>query len=290
MLSRREQVDFSSLILTNAFQVLSQIIRIGFELQLFIGPGPRSGHLRRIDLRIRLAILGEAAEDIAPLQVRQAITSIDIPTDNGYGYATSFGIGCIDQLDDWIDEGLVGGVHGRTAGAFRKIVVRAEAMGAFFYIPAVVAAFGDVVYLFIQGLARIACYQLVVPAHIKGEAIGVPEAIGIYLRPDGCSYKGVIGGDRVSSAIVDVYAQDISQQIGIEILAIAAGIDGIPVGDMSRANVVLITAVADGNIQEAVRAKFDGAAVVVGLWMVFFQDDPFRAHIGLAAIRGDLEF
>lgn len=59
---------------------------------------------------------------------------------------------------------------------------------------------------------------------------------------------------------------------------------------MSRGDVVLITAVADGNIQVAVRSESKRAAIVVALRVVYFQDHSFAAHVGLAAVCIDLEF
>src|SRR5258708_1921983 len=128
------------------------------------------------------------------------------------------------------------------------------------------------------------------PAHIKGETIRVPKTISIDLWFGGGSNKGIISGYAIGSAAVDVYAENISKQVGIDVLTITASIDSIPVADMPGTNIVLVAAVPDGDIKEAIRTKGDRAAIMIGLGMVNFQDHPFRAHVGQIGICGDLEF
>src|SRR5260221_6073263 len=49
---------------------------------------------------------------------------------------------------------------------------------------------------------------------------------------------------------------------------------------MAGAVVVFTTSIANGNIEEPVRTKFDRASIMIGLWMIDFKNYFFCARIG----------
>ena len=120
-------------------------------------------------------------------------------------------------------------------------------MRALFYIPSIVAALRYQVYFFIQGLPLITGQQLMRTAHVKREAKRIPETVGIYLRPGSRTGKRIIRRYIIRTSI-DIDPQNITHQVGINILPVSTGIRCIPIRNMPITHIIRIAAVTDGDI------------------------------------------
>ena len=107
------------------------------------------------------------------------------------------------------------------------------------------------------------------------------------------SHERVVVGDGVGFAVfptVDVDAQDSTQEVLGDVLAVAATVSRIPVFSVAGAHVSGTAAVAEREIEIAVGTERDRAAVVDLPWLVHLQKDPFGVRLGGRAVvaRGEL--
>src|SRR5215207_2884584 len=110
-------------------------------------------------------------------------------------------------------------------------------------------------------------------SHVEGKAVGVAETIGIDLIHTGFVYQRVVGRNAVGAAMIHIEAQNIAEQVLFNILAVAAGIGGVPICHVPRGHIIGSPTIANGNIQVPGGTKGDGAAIVVGLGVIEFQDN-----------------
>src|SRR5678815_5563463 len=95
-------------------------------------------------------------------------------------------------------------------------------------------------------LAHVSRDQIMFAATIKSQAPGVPQSVSINLRTALALVfrKRIIGGDAIRRAVIHIDTQDLALKLG--------GVLSIALGGMATANVVLISAIADGNVEIAI--------------------------------------
>jgi len=113
-------------------------------------------------------------------------------------------------------------------------------------------------------------------AAVERETVGIAEAIGENLVSAAAPDEGIVARDSVGRAVVDVQPQYLAKQL--------RGI--LPITDtrgVAEPDVVLVTAIADREVQVAVGAEGERAAVVIEIRMIELQEDALRGRVG--AIR-----
>src|SRR5690606_3945737 len=116
-------------------------------------------------------------------------------------------------------------------------VVRAEAVRALADVPPVVAAAHDGGDLLPQVLPRIADEEGVAAAGVEGEPPGVAEAVGVDLVEAVAADEGVVWGDAVGHAAVDVEAEDLAEEVLLDGLPVPTLVGVVPVLDVAGADV-----------------------------------------------------
>src|ERR1700744_17021 len=100
------------------------------------------------------------------------------------------------------------------------------------------------------------------PTHVERKPERIPKPIRIDLWQGLRTDEGIVGGEIVGTPAVDSDPQNITHQVHIDILPVAAGIYAIPVADVSVAHIIHIAAIADRDVQESIRAKSQCSGVV----------------------------
>ena len=144
-------------------------------------------------------------------------------------------------------------------------------------MPAIVAAYGNDIDLFIHALPHIAAEQPMIAATVKREPPRIAEAIGKNLL-----FLSRVAGKRISRRYgcraqrAHIEPDNFPEQF-CRVLAIADAL-GMP-----RAHIICIAAIADAYIEKTVRAEGKLAAVVVCLRMRHIKQH--QLAVGISLIR-----
>ena len=140
--------------------------------------------------------------------------------------------------------------------------------------PAVVAATGDDVDLLDAALPDVPRVELARPP-VEGEPPRIAEAERVDLGPAAAGRERVVGRDRVRLTAVDIDAEDLAEQ-HLPVLRPVAGVT-------RRA------AVAEADVEVAIRAEGEHAAVVVGERLGYGEEHPLGARQRHVRVRRDAE-
>jgi spermidine/putrescine transport system substrate-binding protein len=223
-------------------------------------------------------------EYVAALEMGEGLAAVD----EAAGDTDAEGVGVLGEavevlvFEDGVEEGLaVGGLHGAFGAGFHG-VRGVEGVPALALVPAVVAAAPDDVDLLVTSLADVGGDEWAGAGAVEGQAPGVADAPGVdFGTGAGFSDERVVGGDGVGLAVgaaVDVEAEDLAEERG-EVLGVAGG-------GAVEALIVGVAAVADAEVEEAVGAEGEAAAVVVEVGLVDLEEEAFRGGVDAGVVGG----
>src|SRR5687768_14270533 len=191
-------------------------------------------------------VLREDAEHIHAGEVPDVFAAVHIAANDGSGFFTGgIRILKVGHFQHGVGKRGAPDVAVRTTGQFGKAVCRIEAVAAFAYVPSVVAALLHHVDLLPKELPGVAGYELMVGAHVERKAKGIAEAVGPDLIEALFAHEGIVHRDAIGHGAVHIDAQDIAEEILLDVLAVAAGIHGVPVFHVAGAYVIGAAAVTD---------------------------------------------
>lgn len=287
-----EDVDFAVGIFTEGEDVHAEfVVRVGGHGKAAERPVARgviggSGRQKEMAIGHR-ELTAPVAEDVFAGEMGQGAASVDIATGDTDS-VSRLGFGeCVEIVvfeDGLRESGAVGG-SGDFGGVDVGGVLGIEGVAAFALVPAVVTAFADDIDLFESALADIGGEELAGATAVEGNAPGVADTPGVdFGACGGFADQGIVGGDAVGAfggGLVDVDAEDFAEEGG-EVLSVAGGA-------AVEALVVGIAAIADGDVEEAIGAEGDAAAVMIEVGLIDLEEEAFGGWVDVAEVGGDDE-
>jgi hypothetical protein len=120
---------------------------------------------------------------------------------------------------------------------------------ALLHIPAEVAALDGDADLLPEQLADVGDDEFVAAAPVERKAVRVAEPAGPDLVEARPAHERVVRRDAVGDSPVDVDAKNVAEQVLLDVLAIAAGVDVVPVRHVAEPDVIRPAPVAERDLQ-----------------------------------------
>src|SRR5690606_19623863 len=138
-----------------------------------------------------------------------------------------------------------------------------EAMGALFDIPAQIVTKLDPAHFLPAGLAGISNQETELTTLIEGHPIGISQTIRVDFIQPIAFHERIAGRNAVRVARIDIYSEDITEQILLDVLAVPAGVEVVPILDVT----ILIVVGSPPSPSERYRYPSGPNSTVPPLWL-----------------------